>query len=378
MAEGKIYDAIVVGAGGMGSAAAYHLARNGAEVLVIEQFATGHALGSSHGETRAIRMLYDKEFYTRLMPSAYEEWRRLEAAAGDQLLYVTGSPVMAPEGHPHTVQRAALLEQAGVAYEWWEPDQLMRRFPQFTVPPETRVLWQPDTGFVLASRSVATHLELAVRHGAEIRDRLPVDEIRWEADPLEVAAGGARYRGRAVVCAAGAWSGRLLAELGLPLQVRRQQIAHFRPDDPERYQVGVFPVYVDATDAEVMYGFPLIGIPGVKVARDGLGDLVSPDDCDRTPDEDHLEYLRDFMRRRIPGAAGEVVEAQVCLYTETPDLDFIIDAHPDCPCLLIAAGFSGHGFKFTALVGRLLSEMVLRGEPTADLRPFRVDRFTVG
>ena len=169
-----------------------------------------------------------------------------------------------------------------------------------------------------------------------------------------------------------------MRDLGLPLAVTRQQIVHYRPVDPEPFRPGRFPVFADVTWGETLYGFPLFDVPGVKVARDGLGDLVSPDDCDRTPDEDHLEYLRDFMRRRIPGAAGEVVEAQVCLYTETPDLDFIIDAHPDCPCLLIAAGFSGHGFKFTALVGRLLSEMVLRGEPTADLRPFRVDRFTVG
>ena len=363
----------------MGSAVAYHLAGAGASVLLVEQFDTGHALGSSHGETRAIRMLYDKAHYTRLMPAAYREWRRLEADAGRKLMFITGSPVMAPEGHPFTVERDALLREAGIEAEWWEPEELMKRFPQFTVDKQTRTLWQKDTGFLLASECVRTHLEMGASRGVVVRNRTAVDQIEWQSDPLEVIAGGERLRARTVISTAGAWSGRLLADLELPLKIRRQQIAHFRTDAPEQYGVGIFPVFVDVTGNETMYGFPIAGIDGVKVARDGLGEVVHPDSCNRTPDQEHLEYLRDFMRRRIPGAAGEVVEAQVCLYTETPDLDFIIDAHPDCERLLIAAGFSGHGFKFTALVGRLLSEMALEGEsntaPPASLEPFRVSRF---
>ncbi len=371
-----VYDVIVVGAGGMGSATAYQLARAGARVLVLEQFRRGHTQGSSHGESRAIRMFYHKDFYIELMKSAYAEWRRLEEAAARRVLYMTGGVIMAPEGHEYTLQRKTLLEEAGIASEWWEPEQLAARYPQFKIDPGTRVLWQEDTGFLLASLCVATHLELALAHGAEIRDEMPVSQINWQGDPLEVVAAGQRFRGHKVIVAAGAWSSRLLRDLGLPLAVTRQQIVHYRPVDPEPFRPGRFPVFADVTWGETLYGFPLFDVPGVKVARDGLGlDVVDPDSCSRTPDQDYIDHLRAFMQERIPGAAGETVEAQVCLYTETPDLDFIIDAHPQCPRLLLAAGFSGHGFKFCALVGRMLKELALDGQSTFDLSPFALGRF---
>ena len=371
-----IYDVIVVGAGGMGSAAAYHLARAGARVLVLEQFRCGHGRGSSHGESRAIRMFYHKDFYIELMKSAYGEWRRLEEVAGRKLLFMTGGVILAPEGHEYTLQRKSLLEQAGIASEWWDPEQLAERFPQFNIGADTRVLWQEDTGFLLASACVATHLELAAAHGAEIREGMPVSAIDWQGDPLEVTAAGERFQGRKVITAAGAWSGKLLRDLGLPLTVTRQQIVHYRPADPEPFRPGRFPVFADVTWGETLYGFPLFEIAGVKVARDGLGlDVVDPDTCSRTPDQDYIDHLRAFMQERIPGAAGEAVEAQVCLYSETPDHDFIIDAHPQCPQLLLAAGFSGHGFKFCALMGRILTELALEGESPFDHSPFALGRF---
>ncbi len=372
-----LYDAIVVGAGGMGSAAAYHLARAGSRVLVLEQFRRGHTWGSSHGETRAIRMFYHKDFYVELMKSAYPEWRRLEEAAGKKLLFITGGVVLAPAGHEFTLERRELLEQAGIESEWWDPERLEERFPQFRVEDDTRVLWQKDTGFLLASACVATHLELAAAHGAEIREEMPVSHIHWQGDPLEVAAGGERFRAHKVISTAGAWTGGLLRDLELPLQVTRQQIVHYRPVDPVQFQPGRFPVFADVTWGETMYGFPLFEIEGVKVARDGLGlDAVEIDDAERTPDQDYIQHLRRFMRERIPGAAGETVEAQVCFYTETPDLDFIIDTHPHCPRLLLAAGFSGHGFKFCALVGRILAELALEGQTQFAIDPFSLGRFS--
>ncbi len=371
----KIYDAIVIGAGGMGSAAAYHLAKSGAQTLVLEQFSRGHALGSSHGSSRVIRLFYNKKFYTELMKYAYAEWRKLEEESKKQLIYITGGVIIALEGQEYIMDTRASLDAAGVASEWWTPQQLEARYPQFRVQEGMRILWQQDTGFLYASECVLTHLELAEQHGAEVRENMPVQEIDWQGDLPVVTAKGTRFHGRKVVVTAGPWAGQILKDLHLPLTVTRQQIVYYRPQDPTLFQIGRFPVFSDRTWDEAFYGFPLFAREGVKVARHGLGQAVSPDTCNRTVDADYIEHLRTFLRERIPAADGEALEAQVCLYTETPDTDFIVDAHPHCPNLFLAAGFSGHGFKFCSLVGRILSEMVLKGETSFDISPFRLARF---
>jgi glycine/D-amino acid oxidase-like deaminating enzyme len=163
--------------------------------------------------------------------------------------------------------------------------------------------------------------------------------------------------------------------LGLPLTVTRQQVAYYRPTDASLFQPGRFPIFTDVTWGEFFYGFPVFGREGVKVARHGLGQPVSPDTCNRTPDAEYIEHLRAFLQERVPEAAGDALHAEVCLYTETPDEDFIIDVHPHCPHLFFAAGFSGHGFKFCSLVGRILAEMAWQGGTDFDLSPFRAARF---
>ena len=372
----EMYEAIVIGAGGMGSAAAYHLARSGARVLVLEQFSRGHAHGSSHGETRAIRYYYDRAFYTELMKPAYAEWRRLEEEAGKNLLFITGGVLIAPEGHDFVELRRAILEEAGIESEQWDRAQLAARFPQFRVEEGTSVLWQKDAGFLHASACVAAHQQLAARHGAEIREATPVAGIDWQGDGLEVVAKGERFRARKVIVTAGSWTGKLLGELELPLEVTRQQVVYYRPADAALFQLDRFPVFGDITWGEVFYGFPEFGPEGVKVARDGLGlDVVDPDTCDRTPDQSYIEHLRAFLQERIPAAAGAALEAHVCLYTESRDRDFIIDTHPQCSELILAAGFSGHGFKFCALVGRILAQMALEGGTEFDISPFSLARF---
>ena len=374
--EGDVYDAIVVGAGGMGGAAAYRLASAGASVLVLEQFKTGHTQGSSHGESRMIRLLYEDVYYVKLVKSAYDEWYRVEEETGRQLLFKCGGVVFTPDGHPFVVRSQAALTEFGIETEWWEREQFAARFPQFTIDSDVRVLWQPGTGFLLASVCVATFLEAASKRGAVVLDEKPVDRIEWDRDPIEVVAGGQRFKGGKVVAAAGPWAGRLLKELELPLRVTRQQVVHFRTADPALFRPMVFPAFLDLTWNEVLYGFPHIAIEGIKVSRDShRGEAVDPDTCSRVPDPEHIEHLREFLKERIPGAAGEVVDAQVCLYTETPDLDFVVDAHPACPNLLIAAGFSGHGFKFCALMGRILSELALEGGTGFDIGRFSLDRF---
>ena len=373
-----IYDAIVIGAGGMGSASAYHLAKIGADVLVLEQFQRGHKLGSSHGETRIIRFFYDKPFYAELMKTAYSEWRELESASKKQLLFTTGSVNLGANldgrGNPYVQSIKQSLDAAGVECEWWEQTQLSERFPQFGVSGDMDILWQKDTGFLYASECVLTHLQLAEQHDATVLESTRVIKIDWQTGVPTVHTEGKQFQGRKIVLTAGAWTSHLIKELNLPLSVTKQQVCYYRPTDTALFQPNQFPVFTEITKGgEFLYGIPCFGENGVKVARHGVGATVSPNTCDRTPDADYIQRMDRYVAERIP-SLGKTVSAEVCLYTETPDEDFIIDTHPQCPNLLIAAGFSGHGFKFCSLVGRIMSELVSRGETDFDISPFRINR----
>lgn len=369
-----VYDAIVIGAGGMGSASAYHLAKSGAEVLVLEQFQRGHNLGSSHGETRIIRFFYDKPFYTELMKTSYCEWRELESVSGKQLLFITGSVNLGESGNAYVLSVKRSLEAAGVEYEWWEQKELTERFPQFSVSADLDILWQKDTGFLYASECVLTHLQMAEKHEASVLENTPVTHVDWQADFPTVYTEDKKFRSRKVVITAGAWTSYLLKGLNLPLTVTKQQVCYYKPTDFALFQPDQFPVFTEITnEGEFIYGMPYFGLNGVKVARHGLGVTVLPDTCDRTPDADYIQRMDNYVAERFP-SLGKTVDSEVCLYTETPDEDFIIDTHPQCPDLFIAAGFSGHGFKFCSLVGKLMSELALTGETDFDISPFRIRR----
>ena len=372
--QSHIYDAIVIGAGGMGSATAYHLAKAGADVLVLEQFQRGHTFGSSHGETRIIRFFYDKPFYTELMKTAYSEWRDLESASGKQLLFITGSVSLGKSGNQYTAAVRQSLDAAGVESEWWDAEQLVKRFPQFRVSNDMDILWQKDTGFLYASECVLTHQQLAEQYGTEVRENTPVVRIAWQEDIPAVYIENGQFRGRKVVVTAGAWTSSLLKELSLPLTVTRQQVCYYKPSDTAMFEPKGFPVFTEITSGnEFMYGMPYFGRNGVKVARHGMGQAVSPDTCNRMPDSDYIQRMDTYLGERVP-ELGSPVHSEVCLYTETPDEDFVIGAHPDCPDILIAAGFSGHGFKFCSLVGRIMGELALNGKTAFDISPFRISR----
>ena len=369
-----IYETIIIGAGGMGSAAAYHLARAGADILTLEQFQGGHTLGSSHGENRIIRFFYDKQFYTELMKTAYDEWRSLEQVSGKSLLFITGSVNIGEKGNQYAESIRTSLNLADVEYEDWDKCQLKGRFPQFNVSDDMDILWQQDTGFLHANACVSTHLQLAEKLGAKIHENSEVTRIDWQTDIPTVYTKNHKFKARKIVITAGAWTSTLLKELNLPLTVTKQQVCYYKPTDTESFQPDKFPVFTEVTsEGEFMYGMPFFGKKGVKVARHGMGKTISPDSSNRTPDLDYIQHMDDYLSKRIPDL-GKTSQTDVCLYTETPDEDFIIDPHPQCPNILIAAGFSGHGFKFCSLVGRIMSELALNAETTFDISHFRIGR----
>lgn len=370
----------IVGLGGVGSAAAYYLAREGHAVVGLEQFRIDHDRGESYGGSRVIRRVYADPFYTRLMADAYRLWDEFSAAAGEALLTRCGGLFFGtPESEELRAFERALTGE-GVPFERWDAAEATRRFPQFRFAPDEYGIYQAETGFLRASRCVRAAVRLASAHGAEIREETPVAAVEGRADGvhLRLADSSSVTADRAVVCP-GPWTGKFLAARGIraPLVITRQQYVHLLPTPGDaRFRVGAFPVWYDA-GAGGMYGFPEHDeIPGVKIADHHLGEHVDPDQVRRDVDDACRASLRAYARRRFPDLTETISYEKVCLYDNTPDEEFIVDRLPDEPRVVIVGGTSGHGFKFVTLLGQIAATLVTDREPPHDLRRWALSRFT--
>jgi monomeric sarcosine oxidase len=370
----------VVGLGGVGSAAAYHLARDGHRVVGVEQFAIDHDRGESYGGSRIIRRVYSDPFYTRLMDESYRLWDAFQAEAREELLVRCGGIFFGQPEDPEQHAFETALIAAEVPFERWSAEEARRRYPQFRFQPEEIALYQADTGFLRASRCVRAAARLARDAGAELREETALAGIEGGPDGvrLRLARGETLLVDRAVVCA-GPWTGRLLAERGIrvPLVVTRQQYVHLlaAPGDT-RFRIGSFPVWYNS-GGHGMYGFPEEEtIPGVKIADHHLGEVVDPDHVNRAVDDACREAIRAYARRVLPDLTSEISYEKVCLYDNTPNEDFILDRLPDEPRVMVIGGTSGHGFKFVALLGRLAASLAADREPSCDPGRFALSRFT--
>jgi sarcosine oxidase len=373
------FDAVVIGLGGMGSATAFHLARRGWRVLGLEQFDVLHERGSSHGLTRIIRLAYHEHpSYVPLLRRAYELWHELEARAGERLLVTTGCLEGGPEDGP--IFRGALeaAQEHDLSYEVLDRDQLRRRFPAYgELDGDIRMLWQPDGGFLLAERTILAHVTQALAHGADLRFRQRVEA--WEATPeggvRVTTADGNVEADRLLICA-GAWAARLVPSLDGRAVPERQVLGWFQPLRPELFAAEQFPVFVLEVEEGIYYGFPVHDVPGFKLGRyHHLGELMDPDDPDRSATAQDERVLRAFVGRYFPDAAGPTVMLKACIFTNSPDEHFIIDRLPDTPQVLVAVGFSGHGYKFCSLVGEVLADLAMHDATRHDIGLFRLDRF---
>ena len=374
-------DAIVLGLGGMGLAAAWHLARRGARVLGLEQFALGHTLGSSHGHTRIIRQAYyEHPSYVPLVARAYQGWYDLEQSLGRHLL--TACPCLTigrSDGELVTgVLRSA--EEHSLRIDTLRPDELPARFPAF------RPLATGEVGIVEHTAGIL-HVDDCVRAMADAARALGVDlhenerVVSWHADGggVRVVTDKGTYTASSLVITAGPWAGPLLGAMGGSLSVMRQVVLWLRPDDPSLYRRDTFPVFVAEGEDGVFYGNPMLDPRGVKVARHyGAPELPGVEAVEREISVADEEPVRAFVRRRIPGADGERRDASTCVYTLTPDRHFLIDRHPESERVVVAAGFSGHGFKFAPVVGEILAEMVMDGGTKWPVGLFRSDRLIGG
>ncbi len=380
----QTYDAIVIGAGVMGSAAAYHLAKDGRRVLLLEQFALGHQRGSSHGRARIFRLTYSRPDYVDLALAALPLWIALEAEArgsdgGDAPLRIpTGGLQFGAPDEPDLAGLRETLTAKGVPFEALDRQAIAERFPQFDLHPEAIGLYQADTALLDADRCVAALAALARRHGAEIREGAAATRIAADGDGVVVATQGEVFRADRLVVAAGSWAGGLLRQVGLdlPLTVTKEQFAYFAVRDPGAFEAGRLPIFVHHSDGpDGLYGFPTHGMPGVRVARHHGGPPIAPESERDVVDEQALDVLRDNVMRLFPGVTGEVLHAQTCRYTTTPDTDFILDRHPAHPQIVVASPCSGHGFKFGVLIGRIAADLAQHGASDQPIGLFRVDRW---
>ena len=371
------YDVVVVGLGAMGSAALAGLARRGARALGVERFAPGHDNGSSHGGTRVIRLGYfEHPSYVPLLRRAYELWRELEAASGRKLLHITGiAEIGSPDG---AVVRGTLLASHthSLPHEVLEAAALTERFPAFRIPSDFVGVVQPDGGFVAVEPAIEAQLALAKAAGAEIMIGTRVDTIAPRRNGVRIGLGGRGIDADTVIVSAGAWVKRLLPDLPVPLRVTRQVMAWFEPRDAAPVAAGRFPVFVIESRHGVHYGFPALGADGMKVAKHHHRDeTVDPDEYDRTISADDESLIRRALADHIPAANGRLLAAKTCLYTVSPDGDFVIDRMPGAPNVIVASPCSGHGFKFAPVIGEILADLATAGTTRHDISRFQIGRF---
>jgi sarcosine oxidase len=372
----RVVDHVVVGLGGLGSATAVQLAARGRSVLGVEQFELGHSRGASHDTSRIVRRSYHTPGYVRLAGEAYHDWALLAERAGRALVTTTGGVDLFPPGSAIPVSDyAASLAACGVPFEQLSPAEVAERWPVIRLPEGGTALHQADTGIAHAAGTVALLHRLARGSGAELVERSRARVLSASESGVVVDVGGEQVACGSVVVCADAWTNTVLADLGvrLPLTVTQEQVTYFAPADPAAYAIGRFPVWIWMDDPS-FYGFPVFGEAGVvKAGQDVGGRETTGDRRDFTPDDANLAQLTAYMRRTFTGSAERVVRTVTCLYTLTPDRDFVVSALPSHPNVVVGLG-AGHGFKFVPAFGRMLADLATEGATSSDVSAFAIDR----
>ena len=371
------FDVVVCGLGVMGCAALHQLAQRGQRVLGIERFTPGHDRGSSHGSTRIIRLSYfEHPSYVPLVRRAYALWQELEQASGQQLLYVTGVAEMGPPDGTLVAGTLAAARQHELRHEVLSDSELMHRYPAFRLPANFVGVVQPDGGYLAAERSVEALMTQARRAGASVRTGETIKAIEPHPGQVRIVTDSGVVEAGTVIVAAGAWLNSLLPDVTLPLRVTRQVMAWFTPIDPAPFAPGHFPVFLIESRHGMHYGFPPFGNGAVKVAKHHhANQTVDRENYDRTFNSDDEKLIRAAVADHLPSANGQILNAQTCLYTVTPDGDFIIDRVPEFPQVIVASPCSGHGFKFAPAIGEILADLATVGSTRHDISRFSLKRF---
>jgi monomeric sarcosine oxidase len=370
---GRSARVIVIGLGSFGSATAAELAGRGVDVLGLETFWPVHDQGSGHGGSRIIRQSYfEGADYVPLLLSAYHGWRRLEEQSGVRLLTLCGGLYIGSATSPIFAGARAAARRWGLPHDVLDADGIRERFPVLAPAEDAMAVWEENAGYLRPEAAIRANLDLAVARGADLRFGERVRGWRAVADGVEVTTDQQTWGADRLVITAGAWAPVLLAELGLPLTVQRQVMYWLQPEftaasDHPAYTDDRLPVYIEESAARdhQLYGFPMIDGPdgGLKIGihHGSIIRETTADDLDRTVSDAEVAAVTERSRQLIPAIGPRLVRAKVCMYTMTPDEDFVIGRHPEHGQVIMACGFSGHGFKFVPVIGEVLADLAQHG-----------------
>lgn len=361
----------------MGSAAAWHLARRGCRVLGLEQFNIPHDLGSSHGQTRIIRLAYSEHpSYVPLLRRAYTLWREIEDRAGERLLHITGALDAGPADDWVFQGSKTSCEEHRLPHEILTGAEVNQRFPGYRLPEAIMAVFQTDGGYLLPERCIVAHVEAAQEADAEIRACEPVVDWRSNGRGVTVETSKSTYLADRLVITAGGWIGKMVKLLDRVVQPERQVLGWFQPMRLELFQPDRFPVFNLKVAEGRYYGLPVHGVPGFKIGRyHHLEERADMDTIDRSTHPRDEAVLREFAERYFPDGSGPTMSLQVCAFTNTADGHFILDAHPEYPNVYVASPCSGHGFKFCSVIGEVMADLATTGETSHDIVLHGLARF---
>ncbi len=376
------FEFIIIGAGAAGASAAYQLAKRGKRVLLLEQYAVGHDRGASQGHSRIFRFAYDSADYARMAMRSLVSWHNLEADAGLKLLTMTGGLDVGVSGAASLEATAQGMNDVGASFERLSSSELIQRFPQWHVPENWVALHSQDAGILNPTHCIEVIVGMARAHGAKVLEYSTVEKLELETNTVVSSRGS--FSADKIIVAAGAWLPELLPNINLNLEITLESGVFFRPKNLEMFMPERFPIFIehrdvtpdtDRFDAAQAYGFPVYGLPGVKIGLHHSGDTVTASNRHFDVSTRTLETLQAWMLEHLPDAAGEIIHAKTCLYSNTNNHDFLIDWHSafdpqGSSNVLIASPCSGHGFKFAPLMGELLADMV-----TGQSNAFALERF---
>ena len=375
-----MYDVIIAGGGSMGIAAAYFRAKQGARVLVLDQFEIPNQMGSHQGMTRMLRLNYGHgSSYVPLALDSIKLWRELEAETGRELFRPTGAITIGPADSNFLKETIESAADHGIPHKVMNAKELRAKCRGFNIADDFIGCWDSSAGFLFSEDCITAYKDGAIKFGAEIHENEAVTALKSTEDGVTVETDKGTYQGKKAIVTAGAWLQKLLPEIDLHIQPVRKTISWFKPLEDNIYD-GDFPCYVFDTKAHgLIYGFPDFDQHGIKI-----GSMENDLKCD--PDELNRNYgaynqdegdVRAFLESYMPQADGELLEGKVCMFTRTPDDDFIIDVHPNDPNIILAGGFSGHGFKFASVIGSILADLSADGFTDKDISFFKLDRFNI-
>lgn len=385
MKEQTRFDVIVLGVGSMGSSTCYYLAQQGIKVLGLEQFDIPHEMGSHAGQSRIIRKAYfEHSDYVPLLERAYQNWKHLEKITGTKVYFKTGLLYC---GKPGDIMIKGVRESADkykIRLNALSNKEIKSKYPQLSIPANYEKLFEPEAGFLTPEKSILLYTEKAIQHGAVIKTKVKVLEWKKRKSSIQVKTSAGIFSAKKLIITAGPWAGKLLSGFSGTLQVTRQMIAWVIPNRPSLFEPGKFPCWMIADDKNpgAYYGFPLLpvgkfnGPIGLKLAYHHPDLVTDPDLVNRIPakeDEANIIYI---LNKFFPGTYKTIHVLKTCLYTNTPDENFILDFLPGYnEDVMVATGFSGHGFKFASVMGEIMSDLATKGRTTLPISFLSLDRF---